>query len=287
LWLFWQVRGHHTEGRIWLEQVLGPGGGGQLTGPPAPTLRAAALHGLGALLTHQGNYAAARSVLEESLDICRRVGDEGGMAWSLNGLGWVAIAEGDFTTARDLHGSSLAIARRLGDQRSCANSLNGLGWSAIMQGDHDQARILLDESLVIGRDLGDKRGITNSLVHLGWLAQAQGDQPLARAFVEESLAISQELGDRSLIADALEVSAKSAVTARETHLAARLLGAAHALREAIGAPLPPSDRAEYDDDVRAVRTALGDRAFTALWDEGRTMDLEQTIACALEDPGSA
>ena len=156
-----------------------------------------------------------------------------------------------------------------------------------MQGDHDQARILLDESLVIGRDLGDKRGITNSLVHLGWLAQAQGDHPLARAFVKESLAISQELGDRSLIADALEVSAKSALTARETHRAARLLGAAHALREAIGAPLPPSDRTEHDDDVRAVRTALGDRAFTALWDEGQTMDLEQTIACALEGPGSA
>lgn len=156
-----------------------------------------------------------------------------------------------------------------------------------MQGDHDQARILLDESLVIGRDLGDKRGITNSLVHLGWLAQAQGDHPLARAFVKESLAISQELGDRSLIADALEVSAKSALASRETHLAARLLGAAHALREAIGAPLPPSDRAEYDDDVRAVRTALGDRAFNALWDEGQTMDLEHIVACALEGRGSA
>jgi predicted ATPase/class 3 adenylate cyclase len=189
LWRFWQIRGHHTEGRSWVEQMLGPVGGGECTDPPALTLRAAALHGLGALLTHQGNYAAARSVLEESLDICHRVGDEGGMAWSLNGLGWVAIAEGDFTTARSLHGSSLAIARRLGDRRSCASSLNGLGWSAIMQGDHDQARILLDESLVIGRDLGDKRGITNSLVHLGWLAQAQGDHPLARDFVKESLVI--------------------------------------------------------------------------------------------------
>jgi hypothetical protein len=88
-----------------------------------------------------------------------------------------------------------------------------------------------------------------------------------------------------MIADALDVTAKSALTARETHRAARLLGAAHALREAIGAPLPLSDRAEHDDNVRAVRTALGDRAFTALWDAGQTMDLDQSIACALEGRG--
>src|SRR5216683_2022066 len=61
-------------------------------------------------------------------------------------------------------------------------------------------------------------------------------------------------------------------------LAARLWGAAEALREAIGAPIPPVYRAAYERAVAATRVSLGENTFAATWAEGRTMTPEQALA---------
>ena len=282
LWRFWHVRGHYTEGRDRLTALLS-----SATAPAHAALRGALLVGLGILLTDQADYAAARSCFDESLAIWRRSQDERGIARALTGLAWVAIAEGDFAAASILHEAGLAIWRRQGDRRDIAYSLSSLGWVATTRGDHAAAHALLTESLEIGRQLGDKRGITNSLLHLAWLAHAQGDSVAARGLVTEALVVAGELRDRSLASEALELSAKSALRNREGHRAARLLGSAHALREAIGAPIPPSDRAAYEEDVVAARALLRDQAFAAAWAEGRTMTLEQAIALALAPPEPA
>jgi DNA-binding CsgD family transcriptional regulator len=59
--------------------------------------------------------------------------------------------------------------------------------------------------------------------------------------------------------------------------AARLWGAAESLREAIGRPMPPVYRAEYERSVAAARAQLGEKAFAAAWAEGRTMTPEQAL----------
>jgi hypothetical protein len=67
--------------------------------------------------------------------------------------------------------------------------------------------------------------------------------------------------------------------------AARLFGAAEALRAAIGSPIPPIERAEYERAVAASRTALGEAAFAAAWAEGRAMTLERAVEFALAADG--
>ena len=42
-------------------------------------------------------------------------------------------------------------------------------------------------------------------------------------------------------------------------------GMAHALREGMGAPLPPVDRADHDSIVAACRAQLGETAFAEAW----------------------
>jgi hypothetical protein len=56
--------------------------------------------------------------------------------------------------------------------------------------------------------------------------------------------------------------------------AARLFGATSALRDRIGHPLSPADRPAYERDIAALRTALGEEAFSAAWEEGRAMSLD-------------
>jgi hypothetical protein len=83
---------------------------------------------------------------------------------------------------------------------------------------------------------------------------------------------------KGLIPSCLEGLADVVAAQGEFTWAARLLGTAEALREALGTPLPPVDRAAYEHLVAATRAQLGGQAFAAAWAEGRTMTREQILA---------
>ncbi len=316
LWTFWRVRGYRTEGIDRLAALLAlPGASDHLAE------RAIVLYGLGILAYGGGDFATSRSCQEESLAISRELDDKEGVFRSLSGLGYVATTQGDYGGARAFHEEALTIARVAGDRRGLMYALGSLGWVAQSQGENAEARSLVEQSLAIGRDLGDARGIARSLSSLGYLAHIEGDYGAANAYDEESLAIRRDLGDRwgialsllhlgwlrtdqgnhsearallaeslttareigdmPIIADGLEVFAKLALAVGGADLAARLLGAAERLREAIGAPLSPSDRADCHRDVVATRTALGKAKFAAAWAAGRAMPLDRAIGDAL------
>ena len=317
LWRFWQVRGHLSEGRRWMEGAL------EMSGDAPRTLRAKALngagilaldqgdyaaaralveeslavgrdlgdkrsivlsiHNLGAVAREQGDYAAARSLLEESLAVGRDLGDKRNIALSLNSLGSVAREHADYAAARALFEESLAIKRELGDKRSMAITLNNLANVACEQGDYALARALHEESLAIKRELGDRVGIAISLHNLGNVAAAEGNHAQARSLHGESLMIGRELGDRLGIASCLEGLVEVAGAYQDPERAARLFGAAEALREAIGAPLTPVARADHARNVAATRARLGDEVFAAAWAEGRAMPLEEAIEYALKE----
>ena len=318
LWQFWEVRGYLGIGRAHLTEALGREGAAGRT-----KVRAKALNGAGALACDQGDYAAARALQEESLAIQRELGEKRGVAASLNSLGIVALSQGDYAAARvlyeecvalgrelgekrgisaslnnlgnvaqeqgdyaaarALHEESLTIKRELGEKRAIAMSLNNLGLVAYSQGDYAAARALGEESLAIKRELGDKLGIAGSLHSLGNVALSRGDYAAARALQEESLTIKRELGNKQGVAYSLEAFASLAVAVGQPERAAWLWGGAEALREAIHFPLRPTDREEYDRNVTAARTALGEEAFATAWEEGRAMSMEQAIAYALEE----
>jgi len=222
LWRFWHIHGHLTEGREGLAAVLELGGTQMRDGPRAAA-HAGALNGAGVLALRQGDYAAARSLLEESLAIRRDLGDRREIANSLGNLGMVATEQGDGVLARSLHQESLAIRRELGDRWGIAMSLQNLGEEARRQGDYELARCLLEEGLAIRRELGDQRGIAMSLLSLGVLAHDQGDYVLARSLLEASLAMSRQLRDAQGIAVSLDNLGKVAqvrgdyVLARSLH----------------------------------------------------------------------
>ena len=64
--------------------------------------------------------------------------------------------------------------------------------------------------------------------------------------------------------------------------AARMLGAAAALRESWNIPLPPVEHADLDRVIAAVRAGLGEKAFTGVWAAGRALPLDEAVAEALE-----
>ena len=315
---FWWVRGYYSEGRQWLGQALARTADGELSAPRTKALDGAgllalgqgdyatgralfeesltigrqlghqgditdALNGLGDVAGLQGDYARARTLFEESLTIRRQLGHQQGIAASLNKLGGVALGQGSFAEARVLYEESLIIRRQLGHQGGIAMSLNNLGSVALYQGDFAEARVLYEESLSIDRQLGHQRGIAMSLNNLGNVARLQGDYAGARALLKESLIIDQQLEDQESITYHLGTLAEVAQGQNQLASAARLWGAAGALRDALGIPLRPADQEDIARWLGSVRAALGEEGFAAAEAEGRAMTWEQAVEYALSD----
>ena len=76
--------------------------------------------------------------------------------------------------------------------------------------------------------------------------------------------------DRGRIAACLNGLGIVAALAGQAERAARLCGAAEALRETIGAPVP-RHRGQYERAIAAARATLGEQAFAAAWAAGRAL----------------
>jgi DNA-binding CsgD family transcriptional regulator len=117
----------------------------------------------------------------------------------------------------------------------------------------------------------------------------------------ESLTQRQEFGDRAGCAWCLEEFAEVALLQGQRQLpprrdeefrrAARLFGAAAALRASVGSVIDLVDRPEYDRHTALVRAELDSSsdlvqpgAFQVAWSEGQAMSLKQAVEYALSVP---
>ncbi len=73
----------------------------------------------------------------------------------------------------------------------------------------------------------------------------------------------QEFHDKEYVPSCLEGLGIVAAEQGELEWAARLWGAARALREAIGTPLSPVYRADYEQALIAARTQFDEQAFAS------------------------
>ncbi len=78
----------------------------------------------------------------------------------------------------------------------------------------------------------------------------------------------------------LEGLAAIAVADARPDRAARLLGAADALRRAIDTPLPTHEAADRNDTVAGCSAALGEDRFRAAFDAGAALPLADAVRLA-------
>ena len=239
------------------------------------------LHVRGTLAAQQGDYAEARARYTESMAIRRRLGDEDGLARLLNNLAIIALYEQDPATARRLHEESLAIRRGLGDPATIANSLNNLANVLLAETQAVEAQTLLEEAVDLMRQIGDRWGLANALNNLGNAARTLGDYARAQALYAESMTLTRTLGDRWALAYLLEDMGAVAALRGDGVRGFTLIGAAGALRTAIGAPLPPADQEKLTALLAPARATLGAAAAAAAARTGATLSLDAAIDLAL------
>jgi hypothetical protein len=153
-------------------------------------------------------------------------------------------------------------------------------------GDHNRARVLYAESLAIYQALGSPVGLAETRLGWGQLEQAEGDVARAEAHYRASLAGFEHLGHSGAV-ECLERLAELALRRHQPARAARLLGAAAALRAALDEPVPPAARPAIERTSKASRVMLGEAAFAAAWAAGQVMPRARAVAEALRDDEQA
>ena len=233
---------------------------------------------LGLLNTKQGEYTRARTLFEESRTLFKQVGNKRGLAAALTQwAGTLFLSQAEPLLFDPLLQEGVSLQQEVGDQEGIAGASLLLGWVALSQGNLATARTHVKEGLTLYRKMEHREGIAEALALLGKVESAQGDHACAQVLYGESLALARDIGDQELIASGLTGLARVVAIQGEPAWAVRLWGSAEALREAIGAPLPPIERAAYDQAVAAVHDSLGESAFVAAWAQGRMMTAEQVL----------
>jgi predicted ATPase/class 3 adenylate cyclase len=273
---FWEMRSYFTEGSRWLEAAL------RQSDHADESARAKALSEAGTFAWHRGDYEQATVFHGEALELYRQLGDDSGVAFALMCLGVQDLEQGDHERAAPFFEEALTLSRKLGDKRTIVYALHNLGEVARHTGQYEQARMLGMEAVSVSREMDDKWSEARDFVWLGMVSAYEGDDyEEAAGFLEEGLELIREVGDWEWVAYSLDSFAVLAGAKAQRKRAARLWGAAEALRKSIGTPLHPTERPDYDRSVAAVRSQLGEAEWGAAFAQGMAMSAEVAAEYAL------
>jgi excisionase family DNA binding protein len=244
---FWSSRGYLREALGWME--------GFLAVPadiPAPT-RAKGLREAANVAHWLGDLDLAAEFATESLAVFREQDDRLRIAQGLRSMGSIAIDRERLAEAEEWLSESWETLQPIVTPWDAAFATYLWGRLAAAAGRHAEAAQRFADAAVGFRQVGDRAYVAGSLGQLGAASLRLGDYEVARSAYAESLRLAQAMNDPIWIGWALIGAAQLAASEARRDLAARLLGAALAIREATG------ERENRDDLAAEVGALVGER----------------------------
>ena len=188
----------------------------------------------GALLLDLGEWKKAQKALEQSIEICRKLGDQKGELSAvnslanlfrrnadtlesaidtfqtalqsnlavgvskvilLNGLGLTLYEKDELQQANDYFQEVLNLAQQMSDDELRASALHNLGSVAWTRGKLHDAQVLLEQAQKIQRTAQDKHGLAETLNSLGLVLEGLGQWDEAIASYQNALEQMQTVSD--------------------------------------------------------------------------------------------
>jgi predicted ATPase/class 3 adenylate cyclase/DNA-binding CsgD family transcriptional regulator len=229
-------------------------------------------------LAYHGDASAARAAAEAAVEATAEFpGLNAGIAyWA---LAFAALAAGDAPTAQD--GSDKAWGHWSVVPAAAAIQRVIAAHAALAGGDLLAARRWADDA--VSATTGAM--LSEALTARARVAIAQEEPDQAESDAHDALARSAELEAYLYIPDILECLADLAGEAGSHREAARLFGAAHAIRERMGAVRFKVWDAGYEASVAVLRDAMAAKEFESAWAEGALLSTEEAIAYAQRGRG--
>ncbi|MEV4577234.1 BTAD domain-containing putative transcriptional regulator [Nonomuraea jabiensis] len=220
----------------------------------------------------RGDYARAARLREEALRLAEELGFE--VSFRVAALGRIAMLSGDYERADEHHERARRLAVEQSYKSAEENAVLGLALSARRQGRYEEAESYLLSLLDWLRQVRGTPGIAFVMAELGFAAEQRGAAALALARHREGYEAARASGDPRAVALALEGLAGALSLDQEGSPAeaARLIGAATAMRAAVGAPLPVGERLDVERISGRLRAVMGGEAFEQALREGELGD---------------
>jgi predicted ATPase/class 3 adenylate cyclase/DNA-binding CsgD family transcriptional regulator len=233
----------------------------------------------GIALACLGDTCAAKAAASQALE---GVDELGGLNACLayTALGMAALAAGDAATARTATDAAcLQATGALLGATALSRAVNAQ--AALVGGDLVAARLKADEAVATATGWYSMWALTTR----ARVALAQDEPDQAERDTHDALACANEFDAHLGTSENLECLAAMASDAGSHRDAARLFGAAHAMRQRMGVQQFKVWDADYEDSVAALRNAMGQRDFNDAWAEGEAMSTEEAIAYAQRGRG--
>jgi tetratricopeptide (TPR) repeat protein len=234
----------------------------------------------GILAIDQGMYHRAEKTCLQALMVAGQIDSLWMRGRALAHLSRISYGQGRFARAKQYIFESDLCFRRMGAMSWVAALFSFLGEIARVEGELDQAVSHYEAFLAQREELGlnSNLPIVSSLGHV-FLRQLRLEQA-SNCF--QKILVDAEWEDTFLFGMSFAGMAGVLVSTRRPNLAARLAGVAAASFTAFQYPLELADQQDWDRILAEIKESLDEETFTAAWNEGQQMSLEQAIAYALE-----
>ena len=246
-----------------------------------PRITAFARYCQGLIAVERGEGERGEMALQDALTRFEALGNTVVATTCLNALGRNAALQGDQLSSLSFAERVLASYERLQDKYGRAIALINLAASHCNLGHLAQAQDFATQALALAEEVGSPYRKAAALSVLYELALDGQGPPRAAVLCQEALGLWWEMGEMWHIAYNLAAAAKILVAGDRPEAAARLHGAAEALREAIASPIGVSEQAEYERERIALSATLGEPSFNHELELGRHRPLAEAVAEAL------
>ena len=144
----------------------------------------------------------------------------------------------------------------------------------------DEAVAAFETAAARFSETGDERFVLAARSDLAHALRRGGRLEAAEALYRETIGAWVYLGHRGAVANQLENVAYVAIEQDLTDRAARLLGAAAAIREVSGAQMAFDEIPELEGFMNRLRAAMTPAAFSGSWAAGRALTIAEAVALA-------
>jgi hypothetical protein len=223
---------------------------------------------------------AQRAAAYEALELATRLDDPFRLAIIRSTIGMLE-APVDPVAAEGWLELATESARRSGNPWAIATMLQMRGRVASQIDRQLDAQRLFREAQARFEEVGDTRFALSSQSERAHALRRSGAVDEAEGEYRQTIRGWQRTGNRGAVANQLESLAFTALAKGEGARAARLLGAAEALREQAGGDMTARERVEYEAEVGRLRGLLDPEALRDDWVEGRRMTAEAAMALAV------
>ncbi|MFI6483523.1 AfsR/SARP family transcriptional regulator [Nonomuraea sp. NPDC050663] len=251
-----------------------------LAGAQEPLGRVRALQQISDIAHEQGDIATAVDTADRALALAEELGHPYAVGRCLLSVAYNRMAGGEVEQAQETAHAAAAAFLRAGDEGGAAEARLVAAEVLTVSGGLDQAAGLLEDATAVLRRADSREYLARATTLLAWVRHRQARPVEAGPLLKEGFAIHAQIGQHWAIAHDLDIAAAIHGELERFEVAARLLGAAGAVRADFGAKGTVWSGLVRDPVEERCRRALGRELYGAAFQRGTRLTADAALALA-------